>query len=65
MVKTLEEYMNDPDIINEPLALREIHAIRLMIHDERKEMTAAEYNTIVHERAIKFLIPEKPVEIER
>ena len=33
MKKTLEAYMNDPDITNEPMPLREIHAIRLMIHD--------------------------------
>jgi hypothetical protein len=26
--KTLGGYMDDPDIINEPMALREIHAIR-------------------------------------
>jgi hypothetical protein len=42
MSKTLDDYMNDPEIINEPAALREVHAIRLMIHDETKNMTAAE-----------------------
>ena len=42
MKKTLETYMNAPDIINEPMPLREIHAIRLMIHDETKDMTPEE-----------------------
>ena len=42
MKKTLDDYMNDPDIINEPMALREVHAARLMIQDETKDMTAEE-----------------------
>ena len=55
MMKTLDDYLSDPEIVNEPSALREIHAIRLKIHDERKGMTAAEYNAIVHQRSIRFL----------
>ncbi len=58
--KTLDDYMNDPDIIDEPMALREIHAIRLKIYDETKGMTAAEYNSYVHERASRFLSSENP-----
>jgi hypothetical protein len=54
MTKTLDDYLNDPDLINEPESLREVHAIRLKIHDETKGMTAAEYNAIVHERAERF-----------
>ena len=42
MNKTLDDYLNDPDLANEPSALREVHAIRLMIHDEIKDMTTAE-----------------------
>ena len=42
MEKTLETYMNASDIVNEPMPLREIHAIRLMIHDETKDMTPEE-----------------------
>jgi hypothetical protein len=38
----LAKYMNDPDIIDEPMALREVHAIRLMINDETKDMTPEE-----------------------
>ncbi|GHU29229.1 hypothetical protein AGMMS50256_13700 [Betaproteobacteria bacterium] len=37
-----EKYMNDPDIVDEPTALREIHAIRLMLHDKTKNMTPEE-----------------------
>lgn len=58
--KTLDDYMNDPDIIDEPMALREIHAIRLKIYDETKGMTASEYNSYVHERASRFLFSENP-----
>jgi hypothetical protein len=55
MTKTLDDYLNDPDLANEPKALREVHAIRLKIHDERKNMTTTEYNAIVHEKAVRFL----------
>ena len=37
MKKSLSEYMNDPDIVDEPMVLREIHAIRLRIYDETKK----------------------------
>jgi hypothetical protein len=36
------DFMNDPDIINEPMPLREVHAIRLAIHEETKDLTPAE-----------------------
>jgi hypothetical protein len=54
MKKTLDDYMNDPDIINEPSALREVHAIRLMIQDETKGMTATERTAYHRERANRF-----------
>jgi len=34
----LDKYMNDPDIIDEPMALREVHAIRFMLFDEAKNV---------------------------
>jgi len=60
MKKTLDDYLNDPDIVNEPSALREVHAIRLMIHDETKGMTAAERTGFFHERAARFFAPDNP-----
>jgi hypothetical protein len=35
-------FMNDPDIADEPMPLREIHAIRLAIHEKTKDMTTAQ-----------------------
>jgi hypothetical protein len=34
--------MKLPELAGEPDAMREVHAIRLMIHDETKSMTAQE-----------------------
>jgi hypothetical protein len=55
MTKTYEDYLNDPDLADEPSALREVHAARLLIHDETKGMTAAERTAYFHERAERFL----------
>ena len=55
MTKTLDDYLNDPDIINEPAALREIHAIRLMINDKTKNMTAAEHTAYFNGSAARLL----------
>jgi hypothetical protein len=47
-MKTIQEYMNDPRILNDPLMenalepVKEIHAIRLKIQDETAGMTVAE-----------------------
>ena len=46
-MKTVEDYMNDPEIIDEPMPLREIHAIRLKIYDETKDMTLEQYSEMV------------------
>jgi hypothetical protein len=54
MTKTLDDYMNDPELANEPSALREVHAIRLMIHDETKDMTAAERTAYFRKKAARF-----------
>jgi hypothetical protein len=59
MAKTLEEYYNDPRIINEPSALREIHAIRFKIDEERKELSIKEYNDIVDQRTDAFFAEAK------
>jgi len=55
MKKTFEDYYNDPDIINELPAMREIHAIRLMIHDETKGMTAEEHTAYFNGSAARLL----------
>ena len=63
-MKTLNDYMNSPDIINEPMPLREVHAIRLMIYDETKDMTPAErtayYNDSLKEIKQKYNIKLVP-----
>jgi len=55
MKKTLDDYINDPDIINEPSALREVHAIRLMIYDEIKDMTTEERTAYFKGSAARLL----------
>jgi hypothetical protein len=63
--KTMEEYMNDPDIINEPMYLREIHAIRFKIQDElegmsfqeRADYINAQGAEICREYNIKTIVP--------
>ena len=54
MTKTLNEYLKDPDLANEPAVLREIHAIRLMIQDETKGMTISERTAYYNDSAIGF-----------
>jgi hypothetical protein len=51
-MKTIQEYMDDPAIAGEPRALREIHAARLKIQDERKGMTAREFAQAAKEDAM-------------
>ena len=56
MNKTLDDYMYDPEIVNEPSpTMRELYAIRLMIHDETKDMSPEEHTVYVNERAERFL----------
>ncbi|MDR3056616.1 MAG: hypothetical protein LBU84_00565 [Prevotella sp.] len=43
-MRTVEDFMDDPAIADEPMPVRQIHAIRLKILDERKGMTAAEFS---------------------
>jgi len=50
-MKTVEDYLNDPRLVNDPdmadalEPVRRIHAIRLKIQDERAEMIAAGMTT--------------------
>jgi len=60
----LAKYMNDPDIVNEPLPLREVHAIRLMLHDETKHMTSEEHAAYVNREA-QAVIEEYGLKVKR
>ena len=60
MKKTLDDYLNDPDLANEPEALREVHAIRLMIQDETKGMTASERTAYYNGDAACLASPDNP-----
>ena len=47
----IARYMNDPDIINEPMPLREVHAIRFMLQDKTKHMSPEEHADFVNKEA--------------
>jgi hypothetical protein len=47
---TIDDYTKLPELAGEPEALREVHAIRLMIHDETKNMTAEERRVYHHNK---------------
>jgi hypothetical protein len=55
MKKTLDDYLNNPDLANEPSALREVHAARLMIQDETKGMSVAERTAYYHGSTVRLL----------
>ena len=61
MTKTVKDYMNDPRILEDseimeaPECIREIHAIRLKLQDERAGMTIEEHVAYVNEKAAAFL----------
>ena len=50
MTKTINDYLNDPRILNDralmeaPRCVREVHAIRLKIQDETQSMNREELN---------------------
>jgi len=54
MTKTLDDYMNDPDIAKMREPWREIHAIRLMQRDKTKDMSFEERKAYYHERTEQF-----------
>jgi hypothetical protein len=57
-MKTVQDYMNDPRILNDPglmaapEEMREIHAIRLKQHDETADMSAAEKSIYYRQKAV-------------
>ena len=52
-MKTLNDYMNDPSVVNESMPLREVHAIRLMIYDKTKDMTSKERTVYYNNKLTK------------
>jgi len=56
-MKTLEDYMNDPDIINEPMGLRITHAMRFKVQEETAHMTTAEKVEYINKKAEAVLAP--------
>jgi hypothetical protein len=59
MMKTIDDYLNDPALADESSALREVHAIRLKIYDETKGMTSEEHTAYFHDGAARFLTQKK------
>jgi hypothetical protein len=63
-MKTVQEYMNDPRILNDPdmagtlEPVREIHAIRLKIQDEKARIGETEYN-----KRIKATLAQRGISI--
>jgi hypothetical protein len=61
IVKTVQEYMNDPRILNDPCMvgaldpIKELHAIRLKLQDEYAGMTAEEETKLRNKKAVEFL----------
>jgi hypothetical protein len=54
-MKTIDDYMNDPDVLKMPEYLREIHAARRMLQDETRGMTQEEHAAYLHNEAIVAL----------
>ena len=60
-MKTIEDYINDPRILNDPdmvgalEPIREIHAARLMLQDETAGMTTAEKIAYINARGKETL----------
>jgi hypothetical protein len=48
------KYFDNPDLADEPLALREVHAIRLAIHAETKNMNPEEKRAYFHKNTLAF-----------
>ena len=62
-MKTVQEYLNDPRILNDPdmieaiEPIKELHAIRLKIQDETDHMTTAEKIEFLNKEGEAFLAP--------
>ena len=60
-MKTVQDYLSDPRILNDPdmvgalEPIKEIHAIRLMLQDEREQMSPEEEIEYLNKKAEAFL----------
>jgi hypothetical protein len=54
-MRTFHDYMETPEIAAEPLFLREIHAARLMIQDETRDMTPEERTAYFNQQSAELL----------
>jgi hypothetical protein len=61
-MKTLDDYMNDLEIVDEPMALREIHAVRLKLQDEH-DVFSPEYGDYCQKRA-EAMLAESGIHLE-
>jgi len=61
MIKKVDDYLNDPGILDDPEMMeapecvREIHAIRLKLQDETAGMTTEEHVNYINRKAMAFL----------
>jgi hypothetical protein len=63
-MNNLDKYMHDSDIINDPMPLREVHAIRLMLHEKTAGMTPEEQTSYMHNQAQK-MVDEFGLQVQR
>jgi hypothetical protein len=59
-MRDFQDYMNTPEIVGEPLFLREIHAARLKLQDETRGMSAPELADYYNRKAANFLNSSTP-----
>jgi len=52
MMKTFDDYLNDPRLKNEPMGLRMAHAMRFKVQDDTAGMTQEEEAAYYHEGTI-------------
>jgi hypothetical protein len=58
-MKTVQDYMNDPRLLEEPEMdepIRKIHAARLMLQDETAGMSGAEKAAFINARSRETLV---------
>jgi len=66
MLKTFDDYLNDPRIKDEPMGLRITHAMRFKVQDETEGMTASERTAYYNEgtrssSSRQCMIPQSPL----